>query len=73
MKDEKDDYTISDYVYQNFGIQMRETWTCITCHAKKKLLKYDSFIIPLGKISHKEKKPTVQLVMRKILIWVRDV
>ena len=32
---EKDDYTISDYVSQNFGITIRETWTCLTCHEKK--------------------------------------
>ena len=49
MTDEKDDYTISDYVSQNFGILIGEIWTYLTCHAKKsKLLKYDSFIIPLG-------------------------
>ena len=54
MTDEKDDYTISDYVSQNFGILIGETWTCLTCH-KKKLLKYDSFIMPLGEISQKEK------------------
>ena len=42
MIDEKDDYTISDYVSNNFGILIGETWTCLTCHAKKpKLLKYD--------------------------------
>ena len=36
MTDEKDDYTISDYVSQHFGITIGETWTCLTCHAKKK-------------------------------------
>ena len=34
MIDEKDHYTISDYVSQNFGILIGETWTCFTCHAK---------------------------------------
>ena len=49
ITDEKDDYTISDYVSQNFGILIGEIWTYLTCHAKKsKLLKCDSFIIPLG-------------------------
>ena len=42
ITDKKDDYTISDYVFQNFGILIGETWTCLTCHLKKtKLLKYD--------------------------------
>ena len=35
MTDEKDDYTISDYVSRYFGITIGETWTCLTCHAKK--------------------------------------
>ena len=35
MIDEKDDYTISDYVSRHFGILIVETWTCLTCHAKK--------------------------------------
>ena len=51
MVDEKDDYTISDNFSQNFGILIGETWTCPTWNAKKtKLLKDDSFIMPLGKI-----------------------
>ena len=33
--DEKDDYTISDYVSQHFGIKIGETWTCLTYHTKK--------------------------------------
>ena len=42
MIDEKDDYTISDYVSNNFGILIGETRKFLTCHAKKpKLLKYD--------------------------------
>ena len=58
MTDEKDDYTINDYISQNFGILIGETWTCLTYHTKQppKILNYDSFIIPLREISHKEKK-----------------
>ena len=36
MTHEKDDYTISDYFSQNFGILIGETWTCLTFHAKNK-------------------------------------
>ena len=32
MTDENDDYTISNYVSQNFGILIGETWKCLTCH-----------------------------------------
>ena len=35
MTYEKYDYNISDYVSQHFGIAIGETWTCLTCHAKK--------------------------------------
>ena len=35
MTDEKDDYTISDYVSQNFDITIEESWTCLTFHSKK--------------------------------------
>ena len=35
MTDERDDYNIYDYVSQHFGITIGETWTCLTCHAKK--------------------------------------
>ena len=35
MTDEKNNYTISDYVSQNFGITIGETWVCLTCHAEK--------------------------------------
>ena len=34
MTDEKDDYTISDYVSQHFGILIGETWTCLTCNGE---------------------------------------
>ena len=48
MTDENDDYTISNYVSQNFGILIGETWKCLTCHdPPPKLLKHDSFIMPL--------------------------
>ena len=39
ITDEKDDYTISDYVSHYFGITIGETWTCLTCHAPKKSIK----------------------------------
>ena len=35
MTDEKDDYIISGHVSHYFGITIRETWTYLTCHAKK--------------------------------------
>ena len=35
ITDEKDDYTISDNVYQHFVITIIETWTCLTCQRKK--------------------------------------
>ena len=35
MTDEKYDFTISDYVSQNFGITIGETMTYLTCHATK--------------------------------------
>ena len=35
MTDENDDYTMYDCVSQRFGITIGETWTCLTCHAKK--------------------------------------
>ena len=73
MKDEKNDYIIYDYVSQYFGTTIGETWTCLTCHAKKlKVLNNDSFIFPLEEISQKEKNCD-QLVMRKRLIWARAV
>ena len=43
MTDEKNDYTISDYVFHHFGIILGETRICLTYHATKppKILKYD--------------------------------
>ena len=50
MTNEKDDYTIYDYVSQNLGIQIGEKMTCLTCHENKrpKVLKDDPFIFQLG-------------------------
>ena len=57
MKEETDNYTIADYVYHHFGMLVGETMTCLTCHKKcPKVLKYDSFLFPLGEITHKKKK-----------------
>ena len=72
MTDEKYDYTIYDYVSHHFGILTGKTCTYLTCHAKKKKLKDDSFIMSLREISQNEKNSD-QLVMRKILIWERAV
>ena len=48
--EEKYDYTISDYVSQNVGMIIGETMKCLSCYQNKcpKLLKDDSFIMPLG-------------------------
>ena len=53
MKEQKDDYTISDYVSRHFGMIVGETITCIDCHQNNtpKVLKDDSFIMSLGEIS----------------------
>ena len=60
MTEEKDDYTISDCVSRHFGVLIRETMTFLTCHQNNppKGLKYDSFIMPLGEISHKKRIET---------------
>ena len=59
MTYENDDYTISDYVSRHFGITVGETWTCLSCHAKKfKVLNDDSFIFPLEEKPHKGKRET---------------
>ena len=34
MTEETDDYTIGDYVSQQFGMLIEETMTCLTCHEK---------------------------------------
>ena len=35
ITDEKDGYTIFDYISHHFGILIGQTWKCLTCHAKK--------------------------------------
>ena len=35
MADGNEEYTISDYVSQNFAIAIGETWTCLTCKTPK--------------------------------------
>ena len=49
MIEEKYDYTMSNYVSQNFCIIIVERMTCISCHRNKlpKVLTYDSFILSL--------------------------
>ena len=49
MTDENEEYTIYDYVSQNFSITTGETWTCLTCHATEslKIFKDFEFILPL--------------------------
>ena len=57
MIDEKDDYTISDYVSQHFGITIGENIICLTCHVTKSpnIFNEFSFILPLEEISQKGK------------------
>ena len=57
MTDENDDYTISDYVSQHFGITIGETMTCLTCHATKYPNIFIDFscILPLEEMSQREK------------------
>ena len=47
MTDENEDYTISDYVSQNFSTTIIEIITCLTCHATKspKTFTYFTFIL----------------------------
>ena len=40
MADEKDDYTIYDYVSKHFGITIGETWTSLTCQSIRLCLIY---------------------------------
>ena len=55
-------------------MKIGEKMTFLTYHENKrpKVLKYDSFILPLGEITHRKKNGDL-LVMRKILIWPRSV
>ena len=57
MTDGNEEYTISDYVSQNFSITIGETWTCLTCKTTKspKIFKDLTFILPLEQISKKGK------------------
>ena len=43
MTEEIDDYTISDYVSQHFGMLIGETITCLSCHQNKhpKVINHD--------------------------------
>ena len=52
-----EEYTISDYVSQDFAIKIGDTWTCLTCKTQKstKTAKDLSSILPLEKMSKKEK------------------
>ena len=48
MTEEMDDYTLSDYVSQYFGMLIGETMICLIYHRNKrpKVLKDNSFVIP---------------------------
>ena len=52
------EYTISDYVSQNFAITIGETWTWLTCKPPKspKIFKDFAFILTLEQMSKKRKK-----------------
>ena len=58
MTDENDDYTISDYVSQHFGITIGGKIIYLTCHATKSpnIFNYLSFILPLEEIYKKGKQ-----------------
>ena len=58
MTDEKDDYTIYDYVSQHFCIKIAETMTCHNCCAKKSPNVFNnfSFILTLEEISQNGKR-----------------
>ena len=53
MTEEMDDYTTNNCVSQHFSTLIRDTMACLTCHLNKrpKLLKDESFNIPLGEVS----------------------
>ena len=74
MTDGNEEYTIYDYVSQNFSITIGETWTCITCKTPKypKIFKDFAFILPLEQMSKKGKN-TRKSVTIKRLIWGRAV
>ena len=58
IKISKDDFTISDYLYQNFEMLIGKSTTCISCNQNKhpKILKYDSFILLLEGIASNNNK-----------------
>ena len=74
MTDGNEEYTIPDYVIQNFAIIIGETWTCLTCKTPKssKIFKDLSFILTLEQMSKKGKN-TRKISQRKRLIWGRAV
>ena len=74
MNEVNEEYTISDYVSQNFAITIGETWTCLTCNVTKspKIFKDFAFILPLEKNQRKE-EIREKSVTRKRLIWGRVV
>ena len=53
MTDGNEEYTISDYVYQNFAITIGDIWTCLTCETQRspKISKDLSLILSLEKMS----------------------
>ena len=72
--DINEEYTISDYVPQNFSITIGETWTCITCKTPKypKIFKDFAFILPLEQMS-KKRKNTRKISHEKNTHWGRAV
>ena len=58
MINENEDYTISDYVSQHFGIKIGEKMKCLTFHATKfpNIFKDFTFILLLEEVSKKGKK-----------------
>ena len=58
MTNENEEYTISDYLSQNFAITIEETMAWLNFHATKspKIFKDFTFILTLEEISKKGKK-----------------
>ena len=69
-----EEYTIYDYLSQNFAITIGETGTYLTCKTPKspKTFKDFSFILPLEQMSKKGEKRE-KSVTRKRIIWGRAV
>ena len=71
MSDEKDDYTISYYVSQHFGVLIGETWTSLTCHAtRKKITSLLIYHIIGRNITEIKSRP---ISHEKIFVWTRAV